>query len=336
MTLTLLRRLVLAGACASLLAAGGAAWYSTHAEAATRTKEEWDKLFPVKSPGGADAGQNTVRPITEYTAAAGWVQGEKPKKDTGPVVKAPPPDPFQYRLVSALVGRTKLESCAQIQCTNPAGPSFTLGVGEQVPADPGGPGKEVREWRLNDLTSADAKNPARAVFTNLETGEERVLTVEIGALVSIFGSPDANAAGTTPGVTRGEAGKVSPDQKPRYIPLREDKVNGVFEYEIPDDEAAFLGDYGDREASKVDVLPDKDGFIIKGMAPDSRARSMGFQKEDRVVSVNGEKVASTEQALGVGRRQYDGGTGTFVVKILRSGKEMNFTFHAPKKKGDRK
>ena len=179
MTLTVLRRFVLACSSASLLASGGAAWYSTQPEASTRPREEWDRLFPVKSSGGPEAVGKGPGPQTEYVAAAGWVQGEKPKKAEAAPVAAPPPDPFQYRLNGVIAGRSRLESYAQIQSTNPPGPAFSIGVGEQVPADPGGEKGKVREWRLDDVALSDGKRPASATFHNLDTEEERVLTVEV-------------------------------------------------------------------------------------------------------------------------------------------------------------
>ena len=337
MTLTLLRRLVLAGSGLSFLGAGAAAWFSLQSLPAARSQESWMEYFPVKKTGGGDGPEQRPAPVTEYLEVIKWPQGDKP------VVKVentnlPPPkvDTLQYKLTGVFVGESPLDSLAQIQGSSPPGPAFSLRVGEQVPADPGAPLGPVLDWRLEGVKLGGAKIPASALFRNLETGEERSLTAEISSggadLLTAAGS--GRGGGTDIGKPSPE-GRSDPNLKPRYIPLpaETDAAKGNFAFEIPEEEAAFLQDYSAEEAKKVDVIASEDGLIIKGLAPDSRAKSMGLKVEDRVIAVNGEKVTGTDQALGVGRRQYDSGTSTFIIKVLRAGKEMNFTYKAPKKKG---
>ena len=51
-----------------------------------------------------------------------------------------------------------------------------------------------------------------------------------------------------------------------------------------------------------------------------------------MISVNGEKVNSTENAIAVGKRQHEAGTQSFKIEIERAGKVITKTYHAPKKK----
>ncbi len=341
MTLTVLRRLVASGAAVSLLAAGGAAWFALQADASVRPPEEWARLFPVKDRATSAVSAQSPAPMPEYMKVL-WVQGEKPKPvnaDAKPV-EAPPPDPFQYRLVAPFKGAGPEDDYAQIQPLVPPGAqAFSIRVGDRVP-DPAGDGKPLLPWRLEAVSLAgERSSSSSALFRNIDTDEEKTLTTEIYRIGVLAVLPGAETGGKTQGVGTRTAGVPPPDQPPRFLIDASDRAKGEIRIEVPEEEADFLGAHSDKEAGKISIVPYRDaegnaaGFVIKGLSQDSRARDAGFKPEDRVIAVNGEKVDSTEQALGVGRRQYDGGTNLFVVKIVRAGKVMNFTFHAPKRKG---
>lgn len=341
MTLTNLRRAVLAATVLSLAGAGGAAWFSLQAEASPRPQEEWPKLFPVKPSGASDVGPPGPGPLPEYLGPAGWPQGDKPVKvdpAARPVEK--PPDPFEkkYRLNGVFVGSSPVDSLAQLTAEGiPL--AFSLWVGERIPEAPGVRGSALTPWRLDEVHLGSGSRPARVLFRHVDTGEEKTREVVVGAPPSLAPGPGSGGTADLGGVSVTIAGVPPKDQPPRAVLLRADRAKGEYEWEIPESEGDWFGAWGDEEASRIDVVPAKDaagnpdGFVIKGLRPDSRAKHLGFQAEDRVISVNGERVSSTEDAISRGRRQYDSGTSTFTVVAVRSGKELKFTFHAPKKKG---
>ena len=152
------------------------------------------------------------------------------------------------------------------------------------------------------------------------------------------GGGAAAGGGAGIGEERPAGGPPEKDRPFRAVLKSRDAARGVVEWELPETEAEWIEFHAEDQASKISTVPAKDaegrpdGFVLKAVAKDSRAAEYGFKAEDRVIAVNSERVNSTEQAVAVGKRQYEGGTSTFSVKVLRAGKEMNFTFHAPKKK----
>lgn len=341
MTLTVLRRLVAAGAVLALVGAGGAAWFALQAEASARPPDTWTKAFPAEKKGSADLANQGPGPNKEYLDVL-WVQGEKPKKENPneAKVEAPKVDPFQFRLLSIWATARREDGLAQIQPTAPPNaPALSVPVGLRVPDPAAGDGKALLPWKLEEIRLPTEKDPAMAIFRNLDTDEERTLSAEPYKPGLQATLPGAEGERKIDGVMGGREGVPPPDQQARFIRISEDKAKGTAEYQTPDEEVWFLENHSDKEVSKISTVPatgSQGGFVIKGLAADSHAKAAGFKAEDRVISVNGERVASPEQAVSTGKRQYEGGTSTFVVKIDRAGKEMNFTFHAPKKKDGKK
>jgi hypothetical protein len=345
MNLTTLRRLVLVGNIAAFGAAGAAAWHAFDSRPVPRDEKEWPKIFPVKPTATLDA-NNGLPPQPEFIAAVNWSQGEKPKPVTpDEKIDVPKVDPFKskYRLNCVFVAEQKQESYAQLALTASGSAGFSVRVGEKIPEDPADRGSpKCTPWRLEDVTAASAEGSGKSTarFLNVDTEEEIVLEL-------VTGMPGGSFVGTKTPTGGGDArqwqtaradGRPDENQPSRVIRLRADKVKGEYEFEFPDEEWDWLGEYGEKEIGKFATVAYKDGsgnpdgFTLKSVPPGSRLADLGFKAEDRVISVNGEKVNTTEQAVSVGKRQYEGGKNTFALKFLRAGKEVNYTFHAKKKK----
>jgi len=348
MTLTTLRRLVLAGNAAALLAAGAAAWHSLQVDSSPRDPKEWQKLFPVKtrsdaletkSPGGLDL----------YVGAATWPQGEKPlpKTEEKPEDRAPPPDPFKTKYTLCTVfsaeGGNPFDSFAQLRMKGDERP-FSVRVGDLIPTDPWLWNSPPTEWRLNDVFVAkapdkDRNSPGRqvqAIFRHVSKDEVQILESSVILPRDLPSALDIRE-GTLPGQEEGVAGRPSKDQPIRIRLVSEDKDTGDVTWEVADGEVEWLGFYADDEVAQISAVPSKDaagnpdGFTLKAVPRGSRAAQMGFIAEDKVIAVNGTPVSSTENAISVGKQQYEGGKSTFVVKVLRAGRERNYTFKATKK-----
>ncbi len=343
MTLTALRRIVLACDAAALLAAGACGWYALQATAAEA--RDWQKLFPVKSSATSDIQDVGPGPKDEYTASITWAQGEKPvevKPDNKP---APPPvDPFKttYHLNGVFLGRSPFNSYVQLTAAG-IDRAFSVGVGERIPVDPAPPPGSPLQftlWRLNSVRAGgyDAAGqplPCLAVFKNMETLQEQTLDMIAGNAVALDNPGDRNPIKP---FLENPSGKRPKDQPMRAVFLRNDIAAGVVEIEVPDTEVEWLGDWGGEEAKLISAVESKDasgksdGFTLKSIQPGSRAAEYGFKPEDKVISVNSQPVSSVADAVAKGKQQYESGANIFQVKALRAGKEVNFTFHAPPKK----
>jgi hypothetical protein len=335
MTLTALRRVVMLGILLSLGAAGGAAWFSFQARASPRPAEEWPKLFPVKAGSGVDLGAKGPGPLPEYVEATKWPQGELPPKvdPAAAKVEAPKVDPFEskYRLNWVQVG-ARIEDCfAQLKIG--AGEAFSIGVGERIPEVPEDPDSEALTlWRLDGVAEGGAGKPASATFLNVDSREKKTLSALLATGKDFTKGPVSR---TEIGGAK-DAGIGDPDPKAplRVIVMKEDPEKGEYEYRIPEEGGVWLAAYSDDEAAKVSVQGGPDGITLKAVPVNSRAYDLGFRSEDRVLSVNGEKVTSTEDALAKGKRQQAEGASTFEIRGIRKGKEVKYTFHATKKGGD--
>jgi len=346
MNLTAIRRLVLVGNVAAFGAAGAAAWHAFDSRPAPRDEKEWPKLFPVKQAATVEAGPG-LGPQPEFIAAVNWSQGEKPKPvSQEAVVEAPKVDPFKvkYKLNCVFVAEPKQESYAQLALTAAGAPGFSVKVGEKIPDDPadrGNPNTKYTPWRLVDVYSAslDGSGKSTARFLNFETDEEVVLELVTATPGGSFASSKSStgAGDSRQWQTARVDGKPVENQPSRINFLRVDKVKGEYEVEFPDEEWEWLDEHGEKEIGKIATAPYKDasgnpaGFTFKSVLPGSRAADLGFKAEDRIISVNGEKTNTIEQAVSVGKRQQEAGKSTFVVKGIRAGKEINYTFHAKKK-----
>jgi hypothetical protein len=341
MTLTALRRVVMAANGLAILAAGAAAWFSLRAEPAAA--RDWPKIFPAKR---TDAGTNEVTgpgPKDEYTASLSWPQGPKPVPvDDTPKAPPPPVDLFKskYKLNGVFLGRPDLApSFAQLTAEGVDRP-FSVKVGERIQQDPTALQVDpvLTPWLLVDVREWDGrgpKSPCAADFLNIQTGDKQTLEMIAGNVVSLDNPPSKDIP---PFGSVDPSGKPPRGQQIRAKPVRLDPANGVLEWNIEDAEVDYLDAWGDDQAREISAVTSKDaegrpdGFILKAVKPGSRAEAYGFKPEDKIISVNGEKVVSTENAVATGKKQYEGGAKTFQVKALRAGKEMNFTFHAPEKK----
>jgi hypothetical protein len=344
MNLTFLRRLVVVANLVALGFSGWAGWATVRDRPRPRDEKEWPRLFPVKPAVQAGLEQGGPAPKDEYTGAIRYAEGEKPVKAGPEAAAPPPPDPFKtkYRLTWVIESdRSRMDSTAQIQVAgSPTDRPFSVRVGTRLPEDPFSDKSALTPWRLDDVSSGgkdpEGKSilPSRAVFHHVETGEEQVLesAVQMGSLQSGMPTGPGDGGPVLPGPFRNAGGGAgpSPDQPPQFRLVNRDPANP--EWEVSDDELDWLGVYSDEEAKKIATLSGSDGITVKAVPKGSRAEAVGLKAEDRIISVNDEKVSSVEQAVSVGKRQYDGGTNTFSVKVLRAGKEHNFTFHAPKKK----
>jgi len=346
MNLTALRRLVWAADAAALLAAGGAAWYAIGADAAPRDREEWVKLFPTRKSDSSKL-VNEPGPYEIYKLAATWDQGPKAVKveaTAGPVGPVAPPDPLQDVTLVSVVQSTDgmLHSSATLRKDKT---TFSMRVGECIPLDPNEPKSARGPWRLDEVRAAsydpatDRTTPSEALFHHVETLETALRKSESisGGSADLGGHAGAAAAAGDGPIEHADAdGVPRKDQAPVLRLVRADKEKGEYEYELPEREVNWLTHHAADEAKSIATTPVSEaeggGFRLKSVPASSRLAASGLKAEDRVIAVNGEKVASTEQAIAVGKKQYEGGTGTFTIKVERAGKVMNFTFHAPRKK----
>ncbi|MCK6482250.1 MAG: hypothetical protein HUU06_09940 [Planctomycetaceae bacterium] len=336
MTLTALRRLVMSGTLLSLGAAGGAAWFSFQAKASPRPAEEWPKLFPVKAGSGVDLGAKGPGPLPEYVEATKWPQGELPPKvdPAAAKVEAPKVDPFEskYRLNWVQVGALVEDCFAQLKIG--AGEAFSIGVGGRIPEVPEDPKSDAMTlWRLIGVSEGGGGKPASASFRNLDTLEVKTLSAVL-APVKDF-TKDMQGGNDIGGAEDSVVGKPDRKRRLQVVPVKEDHEKGEYEYRIPEEDGVWLDAYSDEEAAKLGVQGGPDGIVLKAVPVNSRAYDLGFRSEDRVISVNGEKVTSTEDALAKGRRQHAEGASTFEIRGIRKGKEVKYTFHATRKGGDR-
>jgi hypothetical protein len=346
MNLATLRRVVWAVDAAAVLAAGGAAWFAVEGDATARDDKAWKDLFAVKR---ADASAELIHlpPKEEFSVAASWAQGDKPVKpvDTGPAPPPPPPDPLQ----GVTLRSVSLSSMGMLHCTasfQKDGFPFTLFVGERIPVTPNDPDSPPGPWRMDavrrigpDTGPATGAFAAEAVFHHLEDGREAVKSMDASTSASLLpGSPDGGPGEDPIFRKRDAEGRPDRLQPPRMAQIRADAAAGVYEIEIPESEVEWLEAWSGEEAKNIAAVATRDeagnpnGFQLKSVAKGSRLEAAGFKAEDRVISVNSEKVSTTEQAIAVGKRQYEAGSSTFAVKFVRGGREMSFTFHAPKKK----
>jgi C-terminal processing protease CtpA/Prc len=70
------------------------------------------------------------------------------------------------------------------------------------------------------------------------------------------------------------------------------------------------------------------GLRVVNVAPEISAR-YGLQSNDLILSVNGEPVSTKADAIAVGKRQYNRGVRTFVVRLLSDGREVERVVEAP-------
>lgn len=70
------------------------------------------------------------------------------------------------------------------------------------------------------------------------------------------------------------------------------------------------------------------GLRVTNVAPDVAAR-FGVQQNDVLLAVNGVPVTTRAEALNVGKRLYNRGTRTFVLRFLSNGSEIERTYQAP-------
>jgi hypothetical protein len=70
------------------------------------------------------------------------------------------------------------------------------------------------------------------------------------------------------------------------------------------------------------------GVRIMNVEPALAAR-FGVVQGDVILAVNGEPVRTKAEAINVGRRQYERGQRTFVVRFLSNGQEIERTYQAP-------
>jgi hypothetical protein len=344
MNLSTLRRLVWCAGGAALLAAGGAAAYALDVDATARDEKEWVKLFPVRKTDASKLVREPG-PKDEYSLAASWPQGPMPVKveNAGPAAPPPPPDPLQdVVLLSVSVSSGgMLQSSATLSKDKR---TFSMMVGECIPLDANSGESNVPRgpWRLDEVRAGyfdAAKNatvPDVAIFHHIDTMEEAIRRSE-SASTSILGvAGGAGAGGDGPFRVADGDGKPRPEQAPVMRLVRYDKEKGVEEWELLEGEVEWLTAYASDEAKKISATPvsaeEGGGFRLQTVPAGSRLAASGFKAQDRVISVNGEKVNSTENAIAVGKRQHESGTQTFKVEIERAGKVITKTYHAPKKK----
>jgi hypothetical protein len=345
MNLTNLRRLVLVADVAALAAAGAAGWYSF--QTAPAVAKDWAKIFPVRQAQTSVLQGQEVLPKEEYTASITFAQGEKPVEvkpsDAPPPVKV---DPFRekYRLHSIFKGPTMSTSFVQL-ADGPGSTAtiFSVGLGGRIPAEPGAikfP-VPVTSWRLNELRVPEGTDPktkqplpCAAVFVNVETEEQQVLEMVPGNNIELE-NPETQKGGQMIGVPR----PPGPTLGQTFQGVKVKAANaGDVAWEIGEEELEYLDVFGAEEAKKISTVESKDGegnpdgFTLKGVPAGSRAADVGFKAEDKVISVNDEKVTSTADAMSKGKKQYEVGKTSFEIKVLRQGKEVNFMFHAPPKK----
>jgi hypothetical protein len=343
MNLTNLRRLVLLLDVAALAGAGAAAWFSV--KAAPAAAKDWQKLFPVRTVPSADLQASGPGPKEQYVASISYPQGDKPAPvvaaAAGPVVVV---DDFltKYKLNGLYVGATIKSSYAQLQFVQGGAPvTFTVGLGCQIPAEIGTAQEfpPLTPWRLNELVETPwdpkSKQPTKcaAVFIHNETGERKVLEMDAGNPI-VLQAPEAPS-----GAGIGTLRQSGPDRKQ---PFRGRQIQtgspDRIEWEVAEEELDYLEVWSSDQVSRISAVEAKDdsgapdGFVLKGVPADTRAYEVGFRQEDKIISVNDEKVSSTADAMAKGKKQFDGGTTVFQLKVLRKGREMTWTFHAPKKK----
>lgn len=70
------------------------------------------------------------------------------------------------------------------------------------------------------------------------------------------------------------------------------------------------------------------GLRVLNVAPEISSR-YGVQSNDVILSVNGEPVSTKADAIAVGKRQYNRGVRTFVVRLLSDGREVERVVEAP-------
>lgn len=70
------------------------------------------------------------------------------------------------------------------------------------------------------------------------------------------------------------------------------------------------------------------GLRVLNVAPEISTR-YGVQSNDVILSVNGEPVSTKADAIAVGKRQYNRGTRTFIVRLLSDGREVERVIEAP-------
>jgi hypothetical protein len=347
MNLTTLRRLAWVGNAAALAAAGAAGWFAWQTRPVARDEKEWPKAFPVKKGTPADLERAGPGARDLYTAAVDYPQGDKPpeKKPEAEKVEAPKVDPFKtkYRLNGVFASEKPYESYAQLLQTG-LDRAFSVLVGERILAEPTAiqENPALTPWALHRV-STGTRDPqtgiatsATATFVNVDTGEEQTLEVSFQGPGTLQGKPDLTSKVN---FRADEEGKPPRNQTIRAI--RGEKHNpaaGIYEWDIPEGETDFLLAWSEDEAKAVAAVPSKgpdgqpNGFTLKSVKPGSRAAEYGFQAEDRVISVNSVPVNSVENAVAVGKGQYEEGKASFQVKAIRKGKEVNLTFRAARKK----
>ncbi|MBK8101142.1 MAG: hypothetical protein IPK26_29015 [Planctomycetes bacterium] len=95
-----------------------------------------------------------------------------------------------------------------------------------------------------------------------------------------------------------------------------------------DPERLFSAIQADTYVSRVGSTR---GVRLNSVEP-AMARRFGVSAGEVIVAVNGEAVATKADAIAVGKRQYNRGTRTFVVKFLSNGQYVERTYVAPERK----
>jgi hypothetical protein len=70
------------------------------------------------------------------------------------------------------------------------------------------------------------------------------------------------------------------------------------------------------------------GVVIRNISAAVSAR-FGVLQNDVVLAINGEAVSTRSEAIAVGKRQYERGQRTFVVRFLSNGQEIERTYQLP-------
>lgn len=84
---------------------------------------------------------------------------------------------------------------------------------------------------------------------------------------------------------------------------------------------------------QVDTYVSRTGSGVRGLrvmniAPEISSR-IGVQSNDLILSLNGEPVSTKADAIAVGKRQYNRGVRTFVLRLLSDGREVERIIEAP-------
>jgi general secretion pathway protein C len=189
-----------------------------------------------------------------------------------------------------------------------------------------GGGKHVLRKRGGELGAETSPTKMRVVYV----GEDRVWLSRDGALcqAKVFGAPPV----VVPASVKESNGSApaAPQSKLESDVTKKIQKTGPTSYEIDRGAVSQILE-AQTELMKVPLVPEKEngnvvGFKMVKIKEGSVLSALGLMSGDRLVSINGIEVTSTERMVEAYARLRSGTLTNFTINVVRNGKPTNLDY----------